>query len=135
VSAASSLANSEELAATFRDALLPEIVEALQSQRHADDANAKKMHHEPDADAELPPSLSENQITILRTMAEFDPARLLSTSRIEETISPERRISERTIGDVLRRLIELGYAERPEGERRGARLTIRGRRILRKIAD
>jgi len=131
-----SLANSEELAAAFRDALLPEIVEALQSQRHADDANAKaKTHDEPDADGELPPSLSENQITIMRTMAECDPARLLSASRIEEAISPERRISERTIGDVLRRLIELGYAERPEGERRGARLTIRGRRILRKIAD
>ncbi|TVQ34500.1 MAG: hypothetical protein EA376_00070, partial [Phycisphaeraceae bacterium] len=65
-----SLANAGEIAAAFRDALLPEIVEALQSQRHTDDANANaQAHDETDADTELPPSLSENQITIMRTMA------------------------------------------------------------------
>lgn len=114
---------------------LKHLVEATGRRLGADPEPKEASQREVEDEDELPPALTANQIIVMRTMARFDPSQLLSAARIEEAIDPSRRISVRTIGDVVRRLHELGYAERPEGDRRGARLTTRGRRILRKIAD
>jgi hypothetical protein len=82
-----------------------------------------------------PPALSETDRMVLQTMAIFDPSRLLSTATIAEAMAPAARLAHRTIGPIVRRLIELELAERPEGDRSGARLTMRGRRLASKIAD
>jgi hypothetical protein len=82
-----------------------------------------------------PPALTSRETTVLRTLAVFDPSELASASRIEAAMEPAVRLSERSIGPAVKRLIELGLAERPQGERSGARLTIAGRRLARKIAD
>ncbi len=84
---------------------------------------------------EAPPALTPNQTVVIETMAQFDGSRLLSAVTIDEGMDPKRRLSARTIGPIVRRLIKLGLAERPEGERSGARLTPKGRRLAPKIAD
>ena len=82
-----------------------------------------------------PPGLSPNVTLVVETMARFDGSRLLSAKRIEEEMNLAHRLSERTIRKVVVRLIELELAERPDGKRSGARLTMKGRRLAPKIAD
>ena len=84
---------------------------------------------------EAPLALTPNQTLVIGTMARFDGSRLLSAAAIEEEMGPSQRLSARTIGSIVRRLMKLGLAERPEGERSGARLTTKGRRLAPKIAD
>ena len=84
---------------------------------------------------EAPPALTPNQALVIGTMARFDGSRLLSAATIEAKVDPSQPLSDRTIGPIVRRLIELGLAERPEGKRSGARLTTKGRRLASKIAD
>lgn len=84
---------------------------------------------------DAPPALTANEAGVLRTLATFDPAKLASAARVEAAMDRTDRISDKTIRVAIRRLVELGLAERPEGDRSGARLTIAGRRLVRKIAD
>ena len=79
------------------------------------------------------PALTEPQRITLGAMNGFDPSMLASAVRICDAIEPAQRLSEETIRQAVARLIELGLAERPEGERRGARLTLEGRRLSVKI--
>jgi hypothetical protein len=81
------------------------------------------------------PALTENQSRVLQTMALFDASRLLSADAIAVEMVVSKRLSPRTIGPIVRKLIDLRLAERPEGDRSGARLTITGRRLASKIAD
>ncbi|HRR86051.1 MAG TPA: hypothetical protein P5316_13660 [Phycisphaerae bacterium] len=81
------------------------------------------------------PALKNADRLTLLTLAMFDPSILASVAQIAEGMDPSERLSERTITPAIRRLVELGLAERPEGERQGARLTLRGRRLASKIAD
>lgn len=91
---------------------------------------------QPDTAEEIQtPPLTSNEAAVLRTLAGFDPSELVSTARIEAAMEPGERLSERSIGLVVRRLMAERLAERPEGDRKGARLTIRGRQLARKIAD
>ncbi|MCA9278200.1 MAG: hypothetical protein H6815_06025 [Phycisphaeraceae bacterium] len=91
--------------------------------------------NESDAVGSSVPALTSNQSQVLRTMARFDASCLLFTKTIEEEMDQSIRLSERTIGPIVQKLIELHYAERPEGDRKGARLTIDGRKLASKIAD
>ena len=50
-------------------------------------------------------------------------------------MDPVDLLSERTTRAAIKRLCELDLAERPEGEKQGARLTLQGRRLATKIAD
>jgi hypothetical protein len=84
-------------------------------------------------DEVTPPALTANEAAVLRTLAIFDPAELASAARVEAAMDRADRISDKTIRVAIRRLVELGLAERPEGDRSGARLTIAGRRLVRKI--
>lgn len=81
------------------------------------------------------PALKNAERMTLLTLAVFDPSILASAAQIAEAMDPSERLSERTITPAIRKLVELGLAERPEGERQGARLTLRGRRLASKIAD
>ncbi len=81
------------------------------------------------------PALTKNQANVLTTMALFDRAQLSSVASITTELPPTERLSEETVRLSVSRLIKLGYAERPEGARRGARLTNEGRRLSGKIAD
>lgn len=81
------------------------------------------------------PALKNADRLTLLTLAVFDPSILASAAQIAEAMDPSERLSERTITPAIRKLVELGLAERPEGERQGARLTLRGRRLASKIAD
>lgn len=85
-------------------------------------------------EAQAPP-LTSNEAAVLRTLGSFDPSELVSAARVEAAMEPGERVSERSIGPIVRRLIQLALAERPQGDRSGSRLTIAGRRLARKIAD
>lgn len=87
-----------------------------------------------DADVEFP-SLTENEVAVITTLARFDPMRLASVTMIESEMDAGSRRSPRKIGEAVNRLIELDLAERPRGDRSGARLTTAGRRVARKVAD
>jgi hypothetical protein len=81
------------------------------------------------------PALTVNQTRVLQTMARFDPSRLLSSKTIADEMDATSRLSEETVRQCVGKLIGLRLAERPEGDRSGARLTIAGRRLAGKIAD
>jgi len=98
-------------------------------------ASQPQRHGVPDDEDRPPPALTANEASVLRTLAIFDPAELASAARVEAAMDRTERISDKTIRIAILRLIELGLAERPEGDRSGARLTIAGRRLARKIAD
>lgn len=99
-------------------------------------AQAAPTHGEADAGYPPPgPALTVNDSRVLQSMAMFDASRLLSANAIRTEMVKRERLSARTIGPIVRRLIALGLAERPEGGRSGARLTIAGRRLASKIAD
>lgn len=82
---------------------------------------------------ELPAPLRPADQLVLRTMDTFDPRVLLSLRQIHLAMDTSVRIQERSIGSSLDRLIEYGLAERPEGERSGARLTISGRKLAKNL--
>jgi hypothetical protein len=81
------------------------------------------------------PALTNNQSLVLRTMARFDGSLLLSAAKIAAEMNPATRLSEETVRQCVGKLIESNLAERPEGERSGARLTNAGRKLAVKIAD
>lgn len=104
----------------------------------SDDAKTKRLNatgNANDANETLPPPLTKPQQLVLRTMNMFDPTRLLSATMIVEEIDSHERLSDETVRKCVRKLIESGLAERPEGDRSGARLTLDGRRLAVKIAD
>ena len=86
-------------------------------------------------DGPASPALTENQSRVLQTMAVFDAALLVSAETIAAEMDSAVRLSPRTIGPIVLKLIGLNLAERPEGERSGARLNLAGRRFASKIAD
>ncbi|MFO0828094.1 MAG: hypothetical protein U0572_08080 [Phycisphaerales bacterium] len=90
---------------------------------------------ESDTDETPPPALTPTELRVLRMLATFDPSELASAARIEGAMEPTQRVSERSISRIVPRLIELGLAERPQGERSGTRLTLQGRRIARRLAE
>jgi hypothetical protein len=83
----------------------------------------------------LPPSLTTSQARVLVTMSLFDGSRLLATKAIIEEMDAASRLSAETVRLAVRYLIEVDLAERPDGERQGARLTPAGRRLAAKIGD
>lgn len=80
------------------------------------------------------PGLTKGESTTLHTLALIDPAVLASTSYVTDTMAAKERLSETTTRKAIKKLVSLGLAERPEGERQGARLTIKGRRLSNKLA-
>ena len=84
---------------------------------------------------DAPPALKVNDTRVIETMARIDASRLLSAEMIADEMHATQRLSDRTIRKIVRRLIGMGLAERPEGTRSGARLTMKGRRLVPKIAD
>lgn len=110
--------------------------------RHGDRSSSghSAQDGEPDAEDlkggdEAPPALTSNEVLVLSTMAKFDPSRLLAATRIGDEMESSERLSQETIRKTVKKLIELELAERPEGPRSGARLTIKGRKLAPKIAD
>ncbi len=87
------------------------------------------------ADESAGPALTVNQSRVLQTMARFDASRLLSSKMIAEEMDGTVRLAEETVRQCVGKLIALHLAERPEGERSGARLTTAGRKLAGKIAD
>jgi hypothetical protein len=81
------------------------------------------------------PALTVNQSRVLQTMARFDASRLLSSKMIVEEMDAATRLSEETVRQCVGKLIESNLAERPEGDRSGARLNSAGRKLAGKIAD
>lgn len=81
------------------------------------------------------PALKKSERQTLCALGMFDASILASASDVAEEMEPADRLSTRTIHPAIARLVELDLAERPEGDRRGVRLTIKGRRLASKIAD
>lgn len=68
-------------------------------------------------------------------MARFDASELRSSKSIANEMDATVRLSEETVRQCVGKLIESQLAERPEGDRSGARLTRAGRKLAGKIAD
>jgi hypothetical protein len=98
----------------------------------ADDDDRIETKHDSEASE---PALTRSQVNVLNTMADFDGSRLLSAKMIADEMAPVVRLSEETVRQCVKRLIDCGLAERPQGDRSGARLTLAGRRRAVKIAD
>lgn len=81
------------------------------------------------------PALTPNRARVLQAMALFDPSRLVSSRMIAEEMAAPVRLSEETVRQCVGWLIESELAERPVGERSGARLNTRGRKLAGQIAD
>lgn len=81
------------------------------------------------------PALTLNQSRVLQAMARCDTSRLLSSKMIAEEMDSMVRLSEETVRQCVVKLIGANLAERPEGDRSGARLTNGGRKLAGKIAD
>ncbi len=81
------------------------------------------------------PALTVNQSRVLQTMARFDGSCLLSSKMIAEEMDAATRLSEETVRQCVKKLIASRLAERPEGDRSGARLNNAGRSLSGKIAD
>ncbi|QYO63316.1 hypothetical protein [Leptolyngbya sp. 7M] len=88
-----------------------------------------------DASVAVGPALTPNQSLVPRTMDGFGALELVSTKGIAERMEPSERFSPRTIGPLVQRCIQLRLAERPEGDRSGARLTLAGRGLAKNIAE
>jgi len=135
-----SLANSPDLAAAFRDLVVPALANALRQVegRPGDPVAGTNDRDDADDSAQdtaAPPALTENEVAVVNTLARFDPSRLASAVMIESEMDGPVRLSRRTIQPIVTRLIELSLAERPRGDRSGVRLTLAGRRLASKIAD
>lgn len=76
-------------------------------------------------------ALTPKDESVLLAMANYDASRLLSLPNISKETKPG--VSGRTTGRCVEKLIRLGLAERPEGDRQGARLTRAGRRLAGEI--
>jgi hypothetical protein len=85
--------------------------------------------------ADTPLTLSRSELLVLQAMARHGVEKLLSIEAIRGEIPPQDRLSEPPIRDAVNKLIENLLAERPDGERRGARLTLRGRRLADQYQD
>jgi hypothetical protein len=83
----------------------------------------------------VPPSLTSSQTRVLVTMSRFDGSRLLATKAITDEMDAAFRLSDETVRLAVLYLIQVNLAERPEGERLGARLTQAGRKQAAKIGD
>ena len=70
-------------------------------------------------------ALDAEAITVLRELLQQRP-RLVTTYELEAST----RLTRKTIGARLARLIELGFAARPNGKRGGATITAEGMRVL-----
>ena len=79
---------------------------------------------------------ARNQISYqLKTLAKLDLWTLATSDDVANKMPVAERLSPRTIQPAIRRLVKLDLAERPEGDKHGTRLTLRGRRLVSKIAD
>jgi len=79
-------------------------------------------------------ALTVNQSQVLQTMALFDGSRLLSCKMIAGEMDVTTRLSEETVRQCVDKLRKSHLAERPEGNRSGARLSNAGRKLAGKIA-
>lgn len=78
-------------------------------------------------------SLTQREAGVLNAMATANVGELLPVQAICRNIPAGYPCSERTVREAVRDLIKKKLAERPEGERRGARLTTEGRRFSKKV--
>lgn len=79
------------------------------------------------------PSLTQREVGVLCAMAIANAGELLSVRAICRNIPSDYPSSERTVRSVVKDLIRKKLAERPEGERSGARLTLAGRRLAKQV--
>ena len=96
-----------------------------QVQKHTDDAQT--------GGESAGPAIAKGDEEVLRAMAGFDPSQLLSVERIREKLP--FTITDEPVRRIVVKLIESKLAERPEGEKRGARLTSAGRALAGKIVE
>lgn len=99
------------------------------------DLNAVVSEGEGDEKEEQAPALKQNELVTLKALALFGPNRLATSTDVGNEMTPADRLSPRTIQPAIRRLMELDLAERPEGDKHGARATLKGQRLVLDIAD
>lgn len=94
-----------------------------------------------DKDEAMGPALTASQSRVLQAMGRFDGSQLLSARMLAKETEdgqakpPLAALSEETVRQCVKKLIAEGLAERPQGDRSGARLTSAGRKKVGKIAE
>ena len=132
VVSAADLAALRSAATLLRMAGVGRVIESLGA---PDDNDTKSKTLPAVADEPTGPALTPSQSRVLKIMARFDRSQLVSTDRIVAEMDPARPLSDETVRLSVKKLIDSGLAERPEGDRSGARLTPSGRTLCGKIAD
>lgn len=118
--------------AALADAITARAVE-LQSVPQSSSAAPERVaesESESEGDA-MPPALDESDCIVLHALKQLGQERLHSADRIAEwlnTHKPAKQRTSRTVSTSLKNLVRVGYAERPNGKTRGARLTMKGLR-------
>jgi|GEM_PF-6887480 len=107
-------------------ARLQAVVDALA----AGDSPAANEDKPGDCDA---PALTQAEQWTLEVMASRDPAALATIPTIVAALPGPKSLASATVKTALRKLIEHGLAERPNGVRKGARLTSQGFALASKI--
>lgn len=75
------------------------------------------------------PALQDCHISVLKALHTLYP-RLSPLRRIAE-VTEEPHVSQKTTGKIVKQFMEYGWAERPDGTKRGTRLLAAGRQALR----
>ncbi len=89
---------------------------------------------QPKADDQQGPALTRPELAVIKGLSESGGDMLVTVSALVEALSRgDYPVGESTAKEAIRHLIELGYVERPEGPKKGARLTMKGRRRAAKI--
>lgn len=96
--------------------------------------NAVEDEGKGDEEEEQAPALKKVQLLTLKILATFDPQTLATADDVANEMPVSERLSTRTIQPAIHRLVTLGLAERPEGSRQGARVTMEGRRFASRIS-
>lgn len=91
--------------------------------------------HDESAHESLPPPLPHKHRLTMRTLAELDPRDVVTFEQIVERMPQANRLSVRTLGPIMQDLEREQLAERPSGERGGWRMTVKGRLLIKKLAD
>ncbi len=93
-----------------------------------DDTTVATAEDDPPGDNTERLSLTQNQKLVRDAMAAHEGAELLSVRACKGLIPTGKRLGNVTVRKCVKELIEKGLAERPQGPRKGARLTPKGRR-------
>ena len=112
--------------------LIADLARAFHAMPIGNEAHASGGAQNPSNSEGQPPdefALTTAERTVLAALSAFDSAELVSTRKI----SKDEKMGTKTVQNAINRLIDLDLAERPNGDKHGARLKRRGRLLAQRL--